>query len=220
MHDAVLNNRITQVNIMHKFKSSTPDWLYQTPALDNDALPLIQTELLKLSSETKNNLVPYSSTFAVYGLLPKEKKHIVDQCPVLIQELHRLKLLDSFSWIGFASVHTSKYFPPHVDTVDVGLNIPLYNCDNTYTVWYDAEILNQPLPDYVIGTAQVFYAKVVDQTNAVEIGRVESNQPWWVNTNVAHRPETRHDKLRMAASIRFSPEPLDKHNNLWAHLVK
>jgi len=206
---------------MQKYQSTTPDWLYHTPALDDNVLSVIQNELIKLSIHTKADmLVPYTSTFVAYGRLPLERKNIFDRCPVLIQELQRLKLLDTFYWIGFVSVDASKEFPPHIDTLDVGLNIPLYNCDNTYTVWYDAKILDQPFPDHVIGTQVVNAARIVDKKDAVEIGRVEANRPLWLNTNVAHRPETHHDKLRLAASIRFCPEPINEKGELWPHLIK
>ena len=208
---------------MQKYSSTTPDWLYHSPALDIDALPLIQKELIKLSVHTRAGmLVPYSSTFVTYGehIGSIDRKNIFDWCPVLIQELLRLRLLGSLRYVGFVSVSASKNFPPHIDTLDVGLNIPLYNCDNTYTVWYDAKILDQPFPDHVIGTKTVKNARIVDQKNAVEIGRVEANQPWWINTNVAHRPETHHDKLRLAASIRFCPEPINEKGELWPHLIK
>ena len=206
---------------MQKYFQSTPDWLYHSPALDDDALPAIQKELIKLLIYTKDILmVPYSSTFAVYGASDLERKNVFDGCPVLVQELVRLKLLGSFYWIGFVSVDSSKEFPPHIDTLDVGLNIPLYNCDDTYTVWYDAKILDQGFPDHVIGTTHVKAARIVDKKNAVEIGRVEANRPLWLNTNVAHRPETHHDKLRMAASIRFYPEPINEKGELWSHLIK
>jgi len=206
---------------MHKYQSSTPDWFYHTPNLDEHALPAIHKELLKLSLQTKDNLlVPYTSTFVCYGYDDEEKQNVLTACPVLAQELSRLKLLDTFRFIGFISVDAQKEFPPHIDTTDVGLNIPLYNCDNTYTVWYDAVILDQPFPDYVIGTPLVQAARIVDKKNAVEVARVEANRPLWVNTNVAHRPETHHDKLRLAASLRFYPEPLDENRQLWPHLIK
>ena len=206
---------------MQKYFPSTPDWLYQTPALDDHALPAIQKELTKVLVHTKKDLlVPYSSTFAVYGNNQLERKNVFDWCPVLIQELLRLKLLGSLFWIGFVSVDASKEFPPHIDTLDVGLNIPLSNCDDTFTVWYDAKILDQPFPKHVIGSPLVENARIVDKKNAVEIGRVEANRPLWLNTNVAHRPETHHDKLRMAASIRFYPEPINEKGELWPHLIK
>jgi hypothetical protein len=166
-------------------------------------------------------LVPYSSTFAVYGIYPEERKNIFDFCPALIQELQRLKLLDNFVYVAFVSVHASKEFPPHVDVgVNSALNIPLINCEGTYTVWYDAKILDQELPDHVIGSLWVEKARIVNKKNAVEIGRVEANRPLWLNTNVAHRPETHHDKLRVAASIRFNPEPINEKGELWPHLIK
>jgi hypothetical protein len=206
---------------MQKYRSTTPDWLYQTPALDDNVLSVIQKELIELSIHTKDNmLVPYTSTFVAYGMLPLERKNVFDVCPTLIQELQRLELLDNFFNVCFISVDASKEFPPHIDTDDVGLNIPLYNCDNTYTVWYDAKILDQPVPEHMIGTLHVKAARIVDKKNAVEIGRVEANQPLWLNTNVAHRPETHHDKLRMAASIRFYPEPINEKGELWPHLIK
>ena len=206
---------------MQKYFQSTPDWLYHSPALDADALPVIQKELIKLSIRTRADmLVPYTSTFAVYGYSAPERKNVFDWCPVLVQELLRLKLLGSFHWIGFVSVDASKEFPPHIDTLDVGLNIPLSNCDDTFTVWYDAKILDQSFPKHVIGSPLVENARIVDKKNAVEIGRVESNRPLWLNTNVAHRPETHHDKLRMAASIRFYPEPINEKGELWPHLIK
>ena len=218
--DQVLIYNHINATHMHKFQKSTPNWLYQTPNLDEDALSAIHKELLKLSLQTKDNLVPYTSTFTCYGHDHEERQKMMAMCPALKQELLRLKLLDSCFFVGFVSVHASKEFPPHVDTLDVGLNIPLYNCDDTYTVWYNAKILDQPFPDYVIGTEAVRVARIVDKRHAVEIGRVEANRPLWLNTNVAHRPETHHDKLRIAASVRFNPEPLDEYGNLWPHLIK
>ncbi len=205
---------------MQKYQSTTPDWLYHTPALDNNALPAIRKELTKLSLLTKHNmLVRYTSTFSCIGLFDGDKQKISETCPTLQQELQRLDLLDIMYFVGFVSVDSQKEFPPHIDTVDVGLNIPLYNCDNTYTVWYDAKILDQPFPDHVIGQEVIQKARIVDKKNAVEIGRVEANRPLWINTNVAHRPETHHDKLRMAASIRFHPEPINEKGELWPHLI-
>ena len=123
-------------------------------------------------------------------------------------------------FIGFISVDASKEFPPHVDDRVVGLNFPLLNCDDTYTVWYDAKILDQPFPDYVIGSELISRARITDKKHAVEIDRIEANQPLWIRTNVTHRPETHHDKFRLAASIRFNPEPVDENDNLWPHLIK
>ena len=206
---------------MQKYSQSTPDWLYHSPALNNDALPAIQKEVSKLYAYIRDkSMVPLTSTFFSYGVGPKERKHVFDSCPVLEQELLRLRLLDMFFFVGYISVDASKEFPPHVDDRVVGLNFPLINCDDTYTVWYDAKILDQPFPDYVIGSQWISRARITDKKHAVEIGRTEANRPLWIRTNVTHRPETHHDKFRLAASIRFNPEPVDENDNLWPHLIK
>jgi glutamate N-acetyltransferase/amino-acid N-acetyltransferase len=69
-------------------------------------------------------------------------------------------------------------------------------------------------------TVAIEIKNAASESDAVEVARVEANRPLWINTNVAHRPETHHDKLRLAASIRFYPEPLDEKGELWPHLVK
>ena len=51
-------------------------------------------------------------------------------------------------------------------------------------------------------------------------GRCNSDIPHWINVNVLHRPETHHDKFRVAASIRFSPDPVDTGGKLWPHLIR
>ena len=201
---------------MQKYQSTTPDWLYHPANIDQ--LPTIQKELLKLSVITcKDNLVNYTSTFV--GVNYRE---IIDRtCPVLVQELQRLKLYDILDFIAIISVDCSKEFPPHVDVGDdIAVNIPLVNCEGTYTVWYDAEIIDQELPTHAIGSDSAKQARICDPRTAVEIGRCDSSIPHWINVNVPHRPETHHDQLRLAASLRFLPSPLDEKGELWPHLIK
>ena len=203
-------------NTLVKYQTTAPDWLYHPANLNMDLLPVIQKELIKLSVVTKkNNLVPYTSTFVEI----KNLKLIELMCPVLIQELKKLELYDTFGLIAIISVDCSKEFPPHVDVGDdIAMNIPLINCEGTYTVWYDAKIIDQELPSYAIGSEIVKIARICDPRTAVEIGRCDSTIPHWINVNVPHRPETHHDKLRMAASIRFLPSPLND-GELWSNLI-
>ena len=202
---------------MQKYQSTTPDWLYLQPNIDADALDTIKKELIKLSAvDRPNNLVKYTSTFAAADLDLTHKL-----CPTLIQELERLQLLKDFCFVAFISVVGQKEFPPHVDVgTDVGLNIPLVNCEGTYTVWYDAKIVDQELPEYAIGSQVAHMARLCDPRTAVEIGRCDSTIPYWINTNVPHRPETHHDQFRLAASLRFYPDPLNEKGELWPHLIK
>ena len=74
--------------------------------------------------------------------------------------------------------------------------------------------------DYLIGADSARTAIQGEVNSLVEIGRCEANVPRWINVNVLHRPETTHNKFRVAASLRFDPEPLDENRNLWPHLIK
>ena len=38
--------------------------------------------------------------------------------------------------------------------------------------------------------------------------------------NVLHRPESTHANFRVAASLRFNPEPIDQYQQLWPHLER
>jgi len=211
--------------IMYKFKETTPDWLCHEANLDFTVLPAIQKELLKLFLKTKKDtLVPYTSTFVEIGG-HAELGAMYSNCPLLMAEMNRLELIENFISIAFISVDSAKEFPPHVDGwvsegADIALNIPLIGCEGTHTVWYDGEVQDKKLPTYAIGSEIAHSARVADPRTVVEIGRCDASIPHWININVLHRPETHHDKFRVAASIRFVPDPMNKDGELWSHLIK
>ncbi len=205
-------------NALVKYQSTAPNWLYHPANLNDELLPQIQKELIKLSVVTrKDNLVPFTSTFVQVN----DHTLLARTCPTLVQELQRLELYDILEFIALISVDCSKEFPPHVDVGDdIAVNIPLINCEGTYTVWYDAEIVDQELPKHAVGSESARQARVCNPRTAVEIGRCDSSIPHWINVNVPHRPETHHDQLRLAASLRFLPSPVDEKGELWPHLIK
>lgn len=202
----------------YKHRTTTPDWLYYEPDLNSEFLPAIQKELQKLFTATrKQSLVPYTSTFVEIA----DKQLMHSTCPILMSELRRLELYDNFCCVSFISVESTNEFPPHVDVLaDIALNIPLFNCDDTYTVWYDGKLKDQGLPTYAIGSKVAEISRVAEPRSVVEIGRCDANVPHWINVNILHRPETHHDRLRVAASVRFDPEPLNSDGSLWSHLIK
>jgi hypothetical protein len=199
---------------MYKFKDSTPDWLYHPANLDDNLLPQIQKELKKFFLSNKNqSLVPMTSTYIEY--------YDIKTCPTLIQQLEQWDLYTKFWGLAFISVDSTKICPPHVDAdVDCALNIPVFNCEGTYTVWYDGVITDNELPDYAKGIKIAEISRIADPKTVKEIGRCDSSIPHWLNINVLHRPETTHDQFRVAASLRFNPEPLDENRELWPHLIK
>jgi hypothetical protein len=199
---------------MYKFKDSTPDWLYHPANLDDNLLPQIQKELKKFFLSNKNqSLVPMTSTYIEY--------YDIKTCPTLIQQLEQWDLYTKFWGLAFISVDSTKIFPPHVDAdVDCALNIPVFNCEGTYTVWYDGVITDNELPDSAKGIKIAEISRIADPKTVKEIGRCDSSIPHWLNINVLHRPETTHDQFRVAASLRFNPEPLNENRELWPHLIK
>lgn len=204
--------------MVYKYRSTTPDWLYHKPSLNLELLPTIQKELLKLFVHTKKDtLVPYTSTFVEIN----NKQLMRNTCRTMMQEFQRLGIYDNFFVVSFISVENNREFPPHVDVgVDIALNIPLINCEGTYTVWYDGQLKDQGLPTYAIGSPIAEISRVADPRSVTEIGRCDSSIPHWINVNMLHRPETHHDQFRVAASVRFDPEPVDEKGKLWPHLIK
>lgn len=203
--------------MVYKHRATTPDWMYYQANLDPVMLPIIQKELFKLFLITKKqNLVPYTSTFVTV-----EKELVCTTCPMMIEELDRLGIRDNFLSFAFISVQSDYEFPPHVDVAcDIGLNIPIINCEGTYTVWYDGILKDQTVPVYVIGTNLVEISRIADPRTVTEIGRCDASIPHWINVNMIHRPETHHDKFRVAASLRFDPDPVNGKRELWPHLIK
>jgi len=202
--------------MVFKYQSTTPDWLYQQPALTATTLSTIQKELKKLFFVTKKFcLVPYTSTYMEFGDMSVVHEH----CPQLLKELNTLGL--QLRLVAFISVVIDRNFPAHVDVgSDIALNIPLFNCKGTQTVWYDGKMIQKETESYLIGAESARNACESDPQSLIEIGRCDANEAHWINVNILHRPETSHDQLRVAASLRFDPEPLDEYGQLWPHLVK
>ena len=135
-------------NSVYKHRPTTPNWMYHKANLDTVKFSIIQKELLKLFLITKKeNLVPYTSTFVEIH----DKELMRETCTIMMQEFTRLNLYNNFFVISFISVESNREFPPHVDVgVDIALNIPLINCEGTYTVWYDGQLKDQGLPTYAM----------------------------------------------------------------------
>jgi hypothetical protein len=83
------------------------------------------------------------------------------------------------------------------------LNIPIINCDDSYTVWYDTELGDTFHDDNDFrNTARIQKPNTV----ATEIGRWDMRNPAWINTSIPHRPESTHNRPRAIISARFDPE--------------
>jgi hypothetical protein len=84
------------------------------------------------------------------------------------------------------------------------------NCEDSYTAFYEAEILPKETMSGTLGeNVYVSHALAVNNETAREIGRCDSTIPHWINVYVPHAPVVNHDRVRIALSIRFQPELFD-----------
>lgn len=182
--------------------------MYKPISVDN--LEAIQQELVPVLYKEIPNFDSAGSQF-VYVLREKIEPH----APLYTKFIESLGVLDRWHYSAFVTTNTDSLFV-HVDSLTwrtrcYGLNLPLVNCEGTYTVFYDAEINDQPFCDSSdpINSAK----KIKPGTSAREIARVEATTPMWVNTCIPHAPVTTHSRPRAIISARFRPE---LHDLLWA----
>lgn len=178
-------------------------WLYKKPKyLNQGVLQILQKELkVLLDQVVDNNLNLYIDR------LVSEKNYDVIKtlCPNLIKFL-KISKLDQFSVQVCYLISNSNHNSIHIDegTEGYALNIPIQNCTNTCTVWYEASDIIGNAGTYATEKwEQVGSAPIFDRDSSVEIDRIDSNIPHWVNIHVPHSIEQNHCDLRINSSIRF-----------------
>jgi hypothetical protein len=178
-----------------------PNWLYKKLQIDSKTLNILQQDLLKLV----NLIAPDPEKFL--GKFISEPNHDVIRrtCPRFYNFL-RIKKIDTLlGRVGF--LITRNDTPSvHSDYPETGyaLNIPILNCDNTYTAWYQAEETDQKVLDYASDTwPTVALANFYNSGTAVEIDRIHANEPHWINILTPHAPICDHSDLRINCTLRF-----------------
>jgi hypothetical protein len=181
-----------------------PNWFYKPIEVEN--LLGIQEELTAYLYKKIPNFDTIGSMFVYI-----DRKEIEPHVPLYKKYIDSLGILAKWEYSAIVGTTSNQDFVIHVDCHDwilrsYGLNIPIINCDGTYTVWYDAEIegeiFNNADPR---STARM----IKPNTTATEIARWEANKPAWVNNSIPHRPISTHTKPRAIISARFTPEVHD-----------
>lgn len=179
-----------------------PTWLYKPVEVDN--LSLIQEELMPI---LYREIPDFDNDPPHFIYVPRE--NIEPYAPRYTEFIASLGIVNR--WYGSALVTTNRGipYPIHVDGLDwhqkcYGLNLPLINCDDTYTVFYDAEIETEAFTSR--GDPKNSARKIKPGTTPTEIGRWESNKPAWINTRIPHCPLSNHTRPRAIISARFYPE--------------
>ena len=198
--------------MLTKFRDTTPDWLYFKANIAFDNLEMIQKELFDLFIEiTGLDVETAASSFNLTIDVPL----IIQSCPVLISLLTKVDLVDYLGGVAFISTRIGADFPIHVDgDVDFALNIPVLNCQNSYTVWYQSEIGNLKIEPEEYGSIDDFsnsVALLCDSNLAREIDRINANIPHWINTNIPHQPVVLGEGFRINSSLRFKSDILQNN---------
>ena len=173
--------------------------------------PIDVPELVNIQREV-NEILPQlilPETELTFFYIKREL--LENKVPSYVKMLTRLNLLDRWTYSAVVTTHGEKEFPIHVDALEwesrcYGLNLPILNCEDSYTVWYDATIIHTPTT-YAEDPRNS--ARFCELQTAKEVCRMPANTPAWVNNSIPHRPVTNHTNLRAIISARFSPEVHD-----------
>lgn len=185
-----------------------PTWLYKPVHIDN--LENIQIELSKFIYSIDKDFDTKSTDFIFVT-----KFRMASHTPLLCKLIRSMGLFSRWIGCGISSNNHGENLRIHVDqfdwtTVCYGLNIPVMNCEDSYTVWYDAELLDEnPSDDKpAYNNAPI----IKPGTTPIEIGRWAVKNPAWVNVSIPHCSVTEHNKPRALISARFDPEVHDLLN--------
>lgn len=178
-----------------------PKWLYKPIEVNN--LAQIQKEILPIILKKIPNFMFAQPDF--YRLLPED---IEPFAPSYIEFIKKFGIYERWTMSAVVTTGKGLDYPIHIDSknwhkICYGLNIPIINCEDTYTVWYDAEIAG---PMHAEGDFRESACIQKENTIAKEIDRWSANKPAWINVSVPHRPVSAHVKPRANLSARFDPE--------------
>lgn len=214
---------------MSNYHSKHPTWCFQNINVPN--LDKIVADLTQIYNST-NYFIDTDKTFYMVDSSHPSWKN----APALQHWISAMNWNDRWVVICFVVTRNGcDDWPVHVDypsTSDAyaSINIPILNCEDSYTVFYDAAIdINKQIPMVLHngqypGVGWDAHSQTSDDTSelrnqggffckpesAIEIARAESWKPNIINTTVPHRPIIPHNKERVMAAIRIRPELTDQ----------
>jgi hypothetical protein len=185
-----------------------PSWTYKTATVNN--LEKIQQELKPLVEKYVPACFDGTQT-PMSEFIPLTKEEVTSYSPTYVDMIKSTGFFDRWdiSLLATASKLASNIPVIHIDHVDpeqrvCGLNIPLFNCEGTYTVWYDATIEYAPI---IADHPDLTSARTIKyDLPYTEIDRLDASTPAWVNVSIPHRPYSEREDTRVIISARFIPE--------------
>jgi hypothetical protein len=197
--------------------TTRPTWLYKLVDIAN--LDSIKSECLNVFNKH------YSNAFGNRGFTFT----IIDQdilraeAPSYIQVLKDLKLYERWNTSVFAGTMGNNRYedsPIHVDNDDLNtpcysLNMPVVNCENSYTLFYKSNTPGPtaPIPEWITDAASYKAGGIFQEEDCREIGGHNVEHPAWVNVAIPHRAVNDNADMRLIICARFYPEVHDLFND-------
>ena len=186
---------------------SKPSWLFKPIVVDD--LAKIQQEFLAIKQQHYSDL---EDIWKPDLLVHIDKQYITALAPNYIAWLTKLGIVDRWAAsVWAANCKGYNDYIPHVDKIDFrdrcfAINIPIANCENSYTVWYDVEPNSQ-----VVGLIPHYKDVPAWPKDKIkgELGRMPAAQTAIINVAIPHCSQTDHNDLRLVLTTRFTPEIFD-----------
>lgn len=139
-------------------------------------------------------------------------------CPGFVKHLDSINIGNLLCGVGIIIVYPGTKFPIHVDHEEdikqqIGLNFPVRNCENSFTVWYKNVEKIKNLDKQVSGDSYTDCISEFSSHNPIEVARCELLTPVWINSGLPHTAESQNPGLRISASFRFHKEILELLKN-------
>jgi hypothetical protein len=167
------------------------------------------------------------SIYAISNWLPKEA---VEPCQGLIDAVNRVCSWDDVDHVmvfrfspGVEVIHRDEdcaYLPDRTVPVKWHLNIPVTNCENTYTAIYEAlpdqhqhYTLEPDLPGLAFESGDDGNTHVYRSDQVKEIDRYYFRRPVVLNTKTIHCVHNPTDQVSVRLSLRMNCDVLEKYVN-------
>jgi hypothetical protein len=131
---------------------------------------------------------------------------LLDLAPSLAKWLDAVGLRYNLLYAGLPCTAPHSNGSIHTDgKCTESINLPVYNCNDGYSVWYDA-IQIGGIAESTSGKSTNQAAEYVPYSHAgaVELARISNKHPIWFNTAVPHRGVNFSGRPRIILTLRFN----------------
>jgi hypothetical protein len=142
----------------------------------------------------------------VYTFNIIDTARLLDLVPSLAKWLDIVGLKNNLLYAGLPCTAPHSNGSIHTDgKCTESINLPVYNCNDGYSVWYDA-IQMGSIAESVSGKSTCRAAEYVPylHAGAVELARISNKHPIWFNTAVPHRGVNLSNRPRIILTLRFN----------------